>query len=110
MYTEGLEYMDDWETVIIMTLKSLSGFWFDAFTSIPWSYLDLQLYLVTILLVSAFFSHPLLMLNLCVGQYCISSPAGTTQSPDSDSRVIRIIKVLRILRIARVLKLMKFVV
>jgi hypothetical protein len=53
---------------------------------------------------------PLQKLKLCVGQDCISSPAGTTQSADSDSRVIRIVKVLRILRIARVLKLMKFVV
>jgi hypothetical protein len=46
VYTEDLEYIDDWGTVVVMTLKSLSGFWFDTFTSIPWSYLDLQLYMV----------------------------------------------------------------
>jgi hypothetical protein len=46
VYTEDLEYLDDWKTVVVRALKSLSGFWFDTFTSIPWSYLDLQLYLV----------------------------------------------------------------
>ena len=53
VYTEDLEYIDDWETVVVKTLKSLSGFWFDSFTSIPWSYLDLQLYMVLpVLLIS----------------------------------------------------------
>ncbi len=46
VYTEDLVYIDDWQTVVLMTFKSVSGFWFDSFTSIPWSFLDLQLYMV----------------------------------------------------------------
>ncbi len=46
VYTEDLEYVDDWNKVVSKTLTSISGFWFDSFTSIPWSYLDLQLYAV----------------------------------------------------------------
>ncbi len=57
MYTEDLEYVDDWNKVVAKTLRSLSGFWFDTFTSIPWSYLDLQLYMVPTALPSfCFFS------------------------------------------------------
>ncbi len=46
IHTEDLEYIDEWGTVVSKTLKSVSGFWFDSFTSIPWSYLDLDSYMV----------------------------------------------------------------
>ena len=46
VFTEDLEYVDDWRIVFVKTFTSISGFWFDSFTSIPWSFLDLQLYLV----------------------------------------------------------------
>jgi hypothetical protein len=40
------EYEDDFRTVVLANLTSLSGFWFDCVTSIPWSWLDLHIYLV----------------------------------------------------------------
>ncbi len=52
IFTEDLVYIDDWRTVVAKTFMSVSGFWFDSFTSIPWSFLDLQLYMVPKLLSS----------------------------------------------------------
>jgi hypothetical protein len=46
VFTEDLQYVDDWRAVFFKTFTSVSGFWFDSFTSIPWAFLDLQLYMV----------------------------------------------------------------
>ena len=107
VFTEDLKYIDDWRTVVVKTFTSISGFWFDSFTSIPWSFLDLQLYMVPKAFLLCSFL-PCMGTDNLLGQDCITN--GTTESANSDSRVIRIVKVLRILRIARVLNLVKFVV
>ncbi len=46
MYDQDLNYVDDWQCVAKRNLQALSGFWFDAVTSIPWSFLDLHSSLV----------------------------------------------------------------
>ncbi len=38
--------MDDWRHIAAAYLFSVFGFWFDSVTSIPWSYMDLHLYMV----------------------------------------------------------------
>ena len=38
------EYIDDISLVAYKVLTSLSGFWFDLFTSVPWSYFDVLAY------------------------------------------------------------------
>ncbi len=45
-YSEDLTYEDDLLVSLQRNLTSVSGFWFDCVTSIPWSYMDLHLYLV----------------------------------------------------------------
>ena len=40
------EYIDNWKVVVKNNLLSPAGFSFDCITSIPWSCLDLYLYLV----------------------------------------------------------------
>jgi hypothetical protein len=42
----GPDYEDDIRVIALNNLKSLSGFWFDGITSIPWSWMDLQMYTV----------------------------------------------------------------
>ena len=44
VYTDDMVYIDDWRAVAARTAMSVSGFWFDCATSIPWSYLDLVAY------------------------------------------------------------------
>ncbi len=41
-YDNDLNYVDDWQWVAKQNLLSPTGFWFDAVTSIPWSFLDLH--------------------------------------------------------------------
>ncbi len=41
-YDNDLNYVDDWKWVAKQNLLSPTGFWFDAVTSIPWSFLDLH--------------------------------------------------------------------
>ena len=40
-------YCDDFKVISAKYLSSLSGFWFDTLTSIPWSFNDLYAYQVT---------------------------------------------------------------
>ncbi len=47
-YTHELKYFDDICTVARHNLSSPFGFWFDSVTSIPFSYIDLSIYLVPI--------------------------------------------------------------
>jgi len=84
-YEEDMTYQDDLIVLLKRNLSSLTGFWFDCVTSIPWSYIDLHFYLE------------------CVAD---QSAVATT---NSNARVIRVVKILRILRVARILKLVKFV-
>jgi hypothetical protein len=46
IYNEELQFIDDWRSIAIRNLMSISGFWFDSATSIPWSFMDLHFYLV----------------------------------------------------------------
>jgi hypothetical protein len=46
VYTEEMEFIDDWGAIALRNLTSFSGFWFDCVTSIPWSFMDLQYYMV----------------------------------------------------------------
>jgi hypothetical protein len=41
-----MTYQDDILVSLRKNLTSVSGFWFDCVTSIPWSYIDLHFYLV----------------------------------------------------------------
>ena len=45
-YTQDMSYKDDLSGSIRRNLSSISGFWFDCITSIPWSFMDLHFYLV----------------------------------------------------------------
>ncbi len=45
-YAVNLTYEDDLGASLRRNLTSISGFWFDCVTSIPWSYMDLHQYLV----------------------------------------------------------------
>jgi hypothetical protein len=40
-------YCDDIQLIAVKNLTSLGGFWFDLFTSIPWSYFDLDSFRVS---------------------------------------------------------------
>jgi hypothetical protein len=119
-----MTYNDDILSIARRNLCSLSGFWFDCVTSIPWSYLDLHFYLVKFLTPlersnlqqtntpSFFLTH----LSFKFRQESLRNPAlqactpdGTGGSTNSNARVIRAVKILRILRIVRFLKLVKFV-
>ena len=45
-YSVEMAYYDDFYLLVRKNLLSLSGFWFDCFTSIPFSYMDLTIYMV----------------------------------------------------------------
>ena len=45
-YDQDLNYVDDWKFVLKLNLSSISGFWLDCLTSIPWSWMDMHAYLV----------------------------------------------------------------
>jgi hypothetical protein len=45
-FEEDMTYQDDFLVSLRKNLSSISGFWFDCVTSIPWSYIDLNFYLV----------------------------------------------------------------
>ena len=47
-YTQDMTYKDDLSGSIRRNLSSISGFWFDCITSIPWSFMDLHFYLVVL--------------------------------------------------------------
>uniref|UniRef100_A0A7S0MT42 Ion transport domain-containing protein n=1 Tax=Cryptomonas curvata TaxID=233186 RepID=A0A7S0MT42_9CRYP len=80
-----MTYRDDFIISLKRNLSSITGFWFDCVTSIPWSYMDLHFYLA-----------------------CIAEQ-GAVVPTNSNARVIRVVKILRILRVIRILKLVKFV-
>jgi hypothetical protein len=46
VYNEDMQFIDDWRAIAARNLMSISGFWFDSGTSIPWSFMDLHFYLV----------------------------------------------------------------
>ena len=46
-YDEDMNYVDRLSRVLLRYTTSVMGFWFDSITSIPWSCLDLQSYLVS---------------------------------------------------------------
>ena len=48
-YGHGQVYEDDVGRVVMNNLSSLTGFWFDCVTSIPWSWLDFATYKVRVL-------------------------------------------------------------
>ena len=45
-FNADMTYQDDLRVSVLRNLSSVSGFWFDCVTSIPWSYLDMHFYLV----------------------------------------------------------------
>ncbi len=45
-YRADTLYEDRLEAVFLNNVSSVTGFWFDCVTSIPWTYLDLDAYLV----------------------------------------------------------------
>ena len=47
-------YCDDFSLIAAKYLLSISGFWFDFFTSLPWSFNDLYAYKVTISCLNMF--------------------------------------------------------
>jgi hypothetical protein len=49
VYTEDMAYVDDWRLVAAKLCLSPTGVWFDVVTSIPWSFIDLHSYLVSLL-------------------------------------------------------------
>jgi hypothetical protein len=48
-FDTDMTYIDDLRRIVRRNLLSLSGFWFDCVTSIPWSYVDVSFYLVMII-------------------------------------------------------------
>ena len=46
IHNEDMQYCDDIHRVLLLKLKSPSGFWFDCITSIPFSYMDLYFHQV----------------------------------------------------------------
>ncbi len=46
-YRVDLTYDDDMASICQQNLISPTGFWFDCVTSIPWSFMDLRVYLVS---------------------------------------------------------------
>ena len=59
-YAHDMTYQDDLVVSVKRNLSSLSGFWFDCVTSIPWSYMDLYFYLVIFQPAPSLCSHCLL--------------------------------------------------
>ena len=53
-YTQDMTYKDDLSGTIRRNLSSISGFWFDCITSIPWSFMDLHFYLVALASLNPF--------------------------------------------------------
>jgi hypothetical protein len=103
MYTKDMMYIDNWRIVAAKLCLSTTGIWFDIMTSIPWSFMDLHSYLVSLLFPCPYTRG----LRKDTKQACAS--AGPTITIANDNRVLRIIKVLRMMRIARILRLVKFV-
>ncbi len=56
-YEEDMTYQDDFVVSLKRNLSSISGFWFDCVTSIPWSYMDLHFYLVLSCTLSCLLQH-----------------------------------------------------
>ena len=112
VYDSEFNYVDKASWVLRKYLTSPMGFWFDALTSIPWSWIDIHSYLVTDLSSSPVAGFSLIICML--GQQelnCDSSNQSVTnaQSRTGNERAIRIAKIFRILRIMRVLKMARFV-
>ncbi len=97
-------YIDNWRLVAAKLCMSPTGIWFDCVTSIPWSFIDLHSYLVSIISPVA---AAMDVWTENVFQGCVS--AGSTFTIANDNRVVRIIKVMRMMRIVRILRLVKFV-
>jgi hypothetical protein len=57
-FDETGTYVDEFHVVASSYILSYSGFWFDALTSVPWSYLDLYSYRVSRKNEMNFFSTP----------------------------------------------------
>lgn len=120
-------YFDDMKMIMIRNFTSISGFWFDLVTSIPWSYLDVNAYKVKHFKFAAVYdtarTHisynyygrtvfqnllPGLFLAVYVRvQACIEH----LESPilGSETKIFRIVKILRMLKIIRLLKAVKVV-
>ena len=47
VYKVDLTYDDDFVSICKQNVCSPGGFWFDCATSIPWSFMDLRVYLVS---------------------------------------------------------------
>jgi hypothetical protein len=45
-YNTDMSYVDDFGSIVMRNMLSVTGFWFDLVTSIPWAYVDLSFYLV----------------------------------------------------------------
>jgi hypothetical protein len=105
-----MNYIDDFAWIVKKNLFSLTGFWFDCVTSIPWSCFDLYEYLVRPPTVE---DKLCTSCENCVLQHCSGDgPHSATVNPSTgndNARVVRVLKIFRILRVVRVLKLVKFV-
>ena len=52
VHHEDLSYCDEWKSIALRNLRSVTGFWFDVVTSIPFSYLDIYFHQVITIGVS----------------------------------------------------------
>ncbi len=110
MFDSSETYIDNIYVVAFVNLTSVTGFWFDCVTSIPWSYFDLSAYRVC----SPFFfnlkaftfdaPHTWQFFHQACQQD--RKPAFNVQS---NQRILRFFKVLRILKMIRLLKGVKVV-
>ena len=63
-FDDELTYQDNFLNVVQHNLSSITRFWFDCITSIPWSFLDLHFHLVNYTLRIALISSPSSSLGL----------------------------------------------
>jgi hypothetical protein len=111
-YDTDMNYIDDFAKIVKKNLSSLTGFWFDCVTSIPWSCFDLIQYMVDSFLSerpeTCAWLRFLFLLQQCSNDEASPVSLGTSSANDN-ARAIRVAKIFRILRVIRVLKLVKFV-
>ncbi len=112
-FNTDMSYVDDFYCIVKRNLQSVSGFWFDLVTSIPWAYVDLGFFLVICparrRVCTASPPDSVLVVLHCAQDCKWDVSGAVTVTTTGNERVIRIVKVLRILRIAKVLKLVKLV-
>jgi len=84
IFREDGSYEDSARAIILHNLSSPFRFWFDALTSIPFSFLDLKVFMEC-------------------------NVVGGADDVSPDTKFIRAMKILRIIRIVRILKILNFI-